>query len=52
VGRPDESIAVVTLATVEVAAVDMSTVLLVGSSTTRALAHRPVGSSLYTPRRA
>jgi precorrin-3B C17-methyltransferase len=52
VGRPGESVAVATLATLDVAAVDMSTVLLVGSSATRAVAHRPLGSSLYTPRRA
>jgi precorrin-2 C20-methyltransferase/precorrin-3B C17-methyltransferase len=51
VGRPGESVAVATLATLDTVAVDMSTVLLVGSSTTRALPHRPLGSSLYTPRR-
>ena len=52
VGRPGESVAVATLATLDAAAVDMSTVLLVGSSATRTLPHRPVGSSLYTPRRS
>ena len=43
VGRPGESVAVVTLATLDAADVDMRTVLLVGSSTTRMLPDRPVG---------
>ena len=51
VGRPDESVGVVALADLEPASVDMSTVLIVGSSTTRVVADRPLGSSLYTPRR-
>jgi precorrin-2 C20-methyltransferase/precorrin-3B C17-methyltransferase len=51
VGRPGESVAVVTLDALDLAAVDMSTVLLVGSSTTRMLTGRPLASSLYTPRR-
>jgi len=50
-GRPGESVGVVTLATLDPADVDMSTVLVVGSSTTRVLAHRPLASSLYTPRK-
>ena len=50
-GRPGESVRVVTLATLDPADVDMGTVLVVGSSTTRVLAHRPLASSLYTPRR-
>jgi precorrin-3B C17-methyltransferase len=49
VGAPDESVDVVTLATVDTATVDMSTVLLVGSSQTRVL-DRPRASSVYTPR--
>jgi precorrin-3B C17-methyltransferase len=51
VARAGESIAVVTLAGLDRAAVDMSTVLLVGSSATRMVADRPQASSLYTPRR-
>jgi precorrin-3B C17-methyltransferase len=51
VGRADESVTVTALAEVDVDAVDMSTVLVVGSSTTRVL-ERPLGSSVYTPRRA
>ena len=51
VGRPGETIRVAPLADVDPAAVDMSTVLLVGSSTTKARPDRPLGSSLYTPRR-
>jgi len=51
VGRAAESVRVVTLGTLDTGDVDMSTVLLVGSSTTRLLAHRPLASSLYTPRR-
>jgi len=39
----------VTLETVDTATVDMSTVLLVGSSQTRVL-DRPRASSVYTPR--
>ena len=50
-GRPGESVRVVTLAALDPGEVDMSTVLVVGSSTTRVLAHRPLASSLYTPRR-
>ncbi len=51
VGRPGESVGVVTLDELDPGTVDMSTVLLVGSSTTRMLPHRPLASSLYTPRR-
>jgi precorrin-2 C20-methyltransferase/precorrin-3B C17-methyltransferase len=49
VGAPDETIDVLTLATVDTDAVDMSTVVLVGSSQTRVL-DRPRASSVYTPR--
>ena len=49
VGRPDESVRVVNLATLDPETVDMSTVVVVGSSTTRVL-QRPAGSSVYTPR--
>jgi precorrin-2 C20-methyltransferase / precorrin-3B C17-methyltransferase len=51
IGRPAESVRVVGLAALDPADVDMSTVLLVGSSTTRLVPGRPPASSLYTPRR-
>jgi precorrin-3B C17-methyltransferase len=51
IGRAAESVRVVSLATLDPATVDMSTVLLVGSSTTRLVSGRPLASSLYTPRR-
>jgi precorrin-2 C20-methyltransferase/precorrin-3B C17-methyltransferase len=50
VGRPDESVQVVDLGGLDPATVDMSTVLVVGSSTTRLLPDRPLASSVYTPR--
>lgn len=50
VGRPDESVRVEPLADVDPASIDMSTVLIIGSSTTTWLADRPLASSLYTPR--
>jgi precorrin-2 C20-methyltransferase/precorrin-3B C17-methyltransferase len=49
VGAPEETVEVVTLGTVDIDAVDMSTVVLVGSSQTRVL-DRPRASSVYTPR--
>jgi precorrin-2 C20-methyltransferase/precorrin-3B C17-methyltransferase len=49
VGAPDETVDVTSLGTVDVDAVDMSTVVLVGSSQTRVL-DRPRASSVYTPR--
>lgn len=50
VGRDDEAIALGTLADIDLAPVDMSTLVLIGSSQTRLLA-RPVGRPwLYTPR--
>jgi precorrin-2 C20-methyltransferase/precorrin-3B C17-methyltransferase len=49
VGRPGEEVAVVELARLDPTAVDMSTVLVVGSSSTRVLG-RPVRGSVYTPR--
>jgi precorrin-2 C20-methyltransferase/precorrin-3B C17-methyltransferase len=51
VGRDTETVRVVTLAAFDPAEADMSTVLVIGSSTTRMLAHRPLASSLYTPRK-
>jgi precorrin-3B C17-methyltransferase len=50
VGRPGETVRVVALGRLDPSAIDMSTVLIVGSSSTRWLGERPVGSSLYTPR--
>lgn len=50
VGRPDEHVDVVRLDRLDAARVDMSTVLVVGSSTTTWLTGRPTASSLYTPR--
>jgi precorrin-2 C20-methyltransferase/precorrin-3B C17-methyltransferase len=49
VGAADETVEVVTLDTVDTDAVDMSTVVLVGSSQTRVL-DRPRAVSVYTPR--
>jgi precorrin-3B C17-methyltransferase len=51
VGRPAESVRVVALEALDTTGVDMSTVLIVGSSTTRMLPGRPLGTSVYTPRR-
>jgi precorrin-3B C17-methyltransferase len=50
VGRPDESVDIVTLATLDADRVDMSTVLLVGSSTTRRLERSGRQPRVYTPR--
>jgi precorrin-2 C20-methyltransferase/precorrin-3B C17-methyltransferase len=49
VGAADETVDVMRLATVDTATVDMSTVVIVGSSQTRVLG-RPRPSSVYTPR--
>ena len=46
VGRPAETVTVTTLGTVDLSVVDMRTVLIVGSSTTRTIA----GDRVYTPR--
>lgn len=51
VGRDTEQVVVVDLASVDPETVDMSTVVVVGSSATRVL-DRPTGCSVYTPRRA
>ncbi|HEY1733695.1 MAG TPA: hypothetical protein VGG23_04540, partial [Acidimicrobiales bacterium] len=50
VGRPDERVEVVTLDRVPLAAVDMRTVLLVGSSTTRVVRRAGAHPVVYTPR--
>ncbi len=47
VGSPEETVGVTTLAGVDLGAVDMRTLLIVGSSTTRVTA----GGAVYTPRR-
>jgi precorrin-3B C17-methyltransferase len=52
VGRPDERMAVVPLNEATGAMADMSTLVLVGSSTTRRIARADGGAWLYTPRRA
>ncbi|MCU1346268.1 MAG: precorrin-3B C17-methyltransferase [Acidimicrobiia bacterium] len=49
VGRPDEQVRVVELKALDPTTIDMSTVVVIGSSTTRIL-DRPQGSSVYTPR--
>lgn len=50
VGRTEERVRVVALGEVDTDEIDMSTVLIVGSSTTRTIDGRPTGSSLFTPR--
>lgn len=49
VGRDDECITVTDLGTLDPETVDMSTIVIVGSSTTRVI-DRPQGWSVYTPR--
>ena len=49
VGRPTERVVVTDLRRLDHASIDMSTVVVVGSSTTRVL-DRPAGCSVYTPR--
>jgi precorrin-2 C20-methyltransferase / precorrin-3B C17-methyltransferase len=51
VGASDESIEVTTLGALELDAVDMRTLLIVGSSTTRTLARDGRAPRVYTPRR-
>jgi precorrin-2 C20-methyltransferase/precorrin-3B C17-methyltransferase len=52
VGAPEESVTVTTLGTLDLDAVDMRTLLIVGSSTTRVLASGNGGTPrVYTPRR-
>ena len=50
VGRENESVRVVALADLDPDEIDMATVLIVGSSTTRRLDGRRAATSLYTPR--
>jgi precorrin-2 C20-methyltransferase/precorrin-3B C17-methyltransferase len=50
VGAADESIAVATLGTLDVEAVDMRTLLIVGSSMTRTIANGGGTPRVYTPR--
>jgi precorrin-2 C20-methyltransferase/precorrin-3B C17-methyltransferase len=49
VGRDAETITVTTLAGLDPGTIDMSTIVIIGSSTTRIL-ERPMGCSVYTPR--
>ena len=49
VGRDAEHVVVTDLAHLDPDTVDMSTIVVIGSSTTRVL-DRPHGSSVYTPR--
>jgi precorrin-2 C20-methyltransferase/precorrin-3B C17-methyltransferase len=51
VGGDDESVVVTTLAELALDAVDMRTLLIVGSSTTRVIARAGATSQVYTPRR-
>jgi precorrin-2 C20-methyltransferase / precorrin-3B C17-methyltransferase len=51
VGSPDEAVTIATLGSVDVDVVDMRTLLIVGSSTTRVIAARNGhGAKVYTPR--
>jgi precorrin-3B C17-methyltransferase len=50
VGRSSESVMVVPIADLDPTTIDMSTVLVVGSSTTVVVPGRPLASSVYTPR--
>jgi precorrin-3B C17-methyltransferase len=50
VGRPDERLTLTTLAEADPSLVDMSTLVLIGSSETRAIARGDGGQWLYTPR--
>ncbi|MCU1365949.1 MAG: precorrin-3B C17-methyltransferase [Ilumatobacteraceae bacterium] len=49
VGRNDETVTITYLARLDPDSIDMSTIVVIGSSTTRVL-DRPAGSSMYTPR--
>ena len=49
-GRPDEAVRVVPLAEVDAATVDMLTIVLIGSSTSRAFARGDGHTVAYTPR--
>ena len=51
VGRDDETVLVVDLTAIDPSTIDMSTVLIVGSSTTKVIADRNAAASVYTPRR-
>ena len=51
VGAEDESVVVSTLAEIPLQTVDMRTLLIVGSSTTRVLAREGAPPKVYTPRR-
>ncbi len=50
VGRADETVEVTTLADVDVAAIDMRTVIVIGSTTTRSFVDDHDRRWVYTPR--
>jgi precorrin-3B C17-methyltransferase len=50
VGRPDEAVRVVPLAQADAAMADMSTLVMIGASTTRCLAREGGTPYVYTPR--
>jgi len=51
VGRPTEEIRVIDLAAAAAAGIDMSTIVVIGSSTTAVVPGRPLASSVFTSRR-
>jgi precorrin-3B C17-methyltransferase len=52
VGRPDETVVVETLATADPSRADMSTLIIVGSSSTRIIPRNNAAPFVYTPRSA
>jgi precorrin-3B C17-methyltransferase len=50
VGRPDEALVISTLATADLALVDMRTLVLVGASSTRCIPRAQGGAWVYSPR--
>lgn len=51
IGRPDEAIVITTLAEADPAVVDMSTLVMIGSSETKLIARPGAAPFVYTPRR-
>ncbi|MGV8996137.1 MAG: precorrin-3B C(17)-methyltransferase [Parvibaculaceae bacterium] len=52
VGRPDEAIIVTTIADADISSIDMSTLVIIGSSATRILKRDGARDWVYSPRRA
>jgi cobalt-precorrin 5A hydrolase/precorrin-3B C17-methyltransferase len=50
IGRPGETLVTTTLGELQSAQVDMRTLVIIGSSTTRGIAGGPSGEWIYTPR--